>query len=279
MSSIDTTPFAEPALRPLAPRRRVPVVGAPIDALDWAGATETVSRWAAARESRYVCICNVHSVVTARDNADFRRAVESADMATPDGAPVAWTMRRKGLPNQGRINGPDFMLRLCAEAAARGIAVGLHGSTEATLDKLEAELRQRFPTLRIPYVVSPPFRALSEDEDREQCDRINASGVGILFVGLGCPKQEVWMHAHRGRVNAVMLGVGAAFDYHAGTVSRAPRWMQENGLEWLHRLASEPRRLWQRYLDTNSRFIALTAREFLTGRLRPAADDTPRRHA
>lgn len=274
-----TTPLGQAALPALAPRRRVAVVGAPIDALDWAGATETVCRWAAGRESRYVCICNVHSVVTARDNAEFRRAVECADMATPDGAPVAWTMRRKGLPTQGRINGPDFMLRLCEQAAARGIAIGLHGSTEKTLALLEAELRRRYPTLRIPYIVSPPFRVLTEEEDRDQCERINASGVGILFVGLGCPKQEVWMHAHRGRVNAVMLGVGAAFDYHAGTVPRAPQWMQANGLEWLHRLASEPRRLWQRYFDTNSRFIALTVREWLTGRLRPSADDTPGRHA
>ncbi len=140
----------------------------------------------------------------------------------------------------------------------------VYGSTEATLALLESRLRAAFPALRLS-MESPPFRTLSSDEDAAAVARINASGAGIVFVGLGCPKQEHWMAEHRGRVNAVMIGVGAAFDFHAGTVQRAPAWMRDNGLEWLHRLASEPGRLWRRYLVTNTLFILGAARQLLFG--------------
>lgn len=249
-------------------RLRLPVVGAPIDAVSWQKAKAVLLDWAAAGQSRYVCICNVHVVVSARSDPEFGRAVAEADMATPDGAPVAWTLRRKGVPDQQRVNGPDLMWHLCSEAQARGIKVGLYGSTDATLSQLLDVMRKAFPSLDIAYVCSPPFRPLTADEDQTICDAINRSGAGFLFVGLGCPKQEKWMAVHRGRVNAVMIGVGAAFDYHAGTIRRAPLWMQRNGLEWLHRLLSEPRRLWKRYFHTNSVFILLTLKEFFTGRLR-----------
>lgn len=247
------------------PRKRGHVIGIPIDAISWAGARRLLMAWATARESRYVCICNVHSVVSATQDAAFRQVVEHADLATPDGAPVAWTLRRKGFADQLRINGPDLMWHLCADAEAQGVSVGLFGSSPETLSLLTAALSAAFPALQIRYCVSPPFRRLSVEEDETICRDINASGVGLLFVGLGCPKQEAWIAAHRGRVQAVMLGVGAAFDYHAGTISRAPGWMRSSGLEWLHRLCSEPRRLWRRYLGTNSLFIAKTAADFLAG--------------
>lgn len=243
-------------------RNRGFVVGIPIDALDWQTARHVLGNWAAARESRYVCICNVHSVITASKDEGYRRIIDEADMATPDGAPVAWTLRRKGFAGQDRINGPDLMWKLCEDARRRNIKIGLFGSTPETLDRLQAALARTFTGLDINFCISPPVRQTTHEEDHELSERINTSGIGLLFVGLGCPKQELWMSQYRGRIRAVMIGVGAAFDYHAGTVPRAPIWMRLNGLEWLHRLLSEPRRLWRRYLVTNSLFIAKTACEW-----------------
>lgn len=239
------------------------VLGAAIDVLDWDAALRRVEAWADRREARYVCICNAHSAVTAARDAAFQAAVGGADMATPDGAPVAWMLRRLGFAGQQRISGPDLMWRLCERAAASGRTIYLLGSTEPTLAALQARLRAHWPALVIAGAMSPPFRPLSADEDRALVDTVNASGAHLVFVSLGCPKQERWMAEHRGRIAGVMLGVGAAFDFHAGTVRRAPAWMQRHGLEWLHRLASEPRRLWRRYLVTNTAFILGAARQLL----------------
>lgn len=240
-------------------RRTGDVLGAPIDVLTWQDALGRIADWGRRRESRVVCICNVHSVVTARTDPDFGRVVSEADMATPDGYPVAWMLRRLGYSAQERINGPDLMWKYCAEASERGDAIYLYGGSQATLDALVPRLTSAYPSLRIAGLESPPFRPLSDAEDAAAVQRINASGAGVVFVSLGCPKQEKWMAAHRGRVNAVMIGVGAAFDYHAGTITRAPVWMQNAGLEWLHRLCSEPRRLWRRYFVTNTRFVLAAA--------------------
>jgi len=220
--------------------------------------------WAHARESRYVTICNVHVVVSASRDAAYREVINGSDMATPDGAPVAWMLRRLHFANQSRISGPDLMWALCDRCAAESLPVFFYGSTEATLALLDMRLQAAFPGLRM-MMASPPFRALTAEEDAAAVERINTSDAGIVFVGLGCPKQERWMAEHRGRVNAVMIGVGAAFDFHAGTVQRAPVWMRDNGLEWLHRLASEPGRLWKRYLVTNTLFIVGAARQLLFG--------------
>lgn len=237
-------------------RTVVPVLKANIDAVSWDDALARVSGWAARHESRYVCICNAHSVVTAGMDPAFNRVVREADMATPDGAPVAWMIRKLGYPGQERINGPDLMWRYCELAARRsGESVYLYGGTSETLEILQRTLARSFPSLRIAGAESPPFRKPTEEEDAATVERINASGAGTVWVSLGCPKQETWMAAHRGRINAVMIGVGAAFDYHAGTIQRAPKWMQNAGMEWLHRLCSEPRRLWRRYLVTNTLFV------------------------
>jgi N-acetylglucosaminyldiphosphoundecaprenol N-acetyl-beta-D-mannosaminyltransferase len=247
------------------------VLGAKIDALSWDVAMDRLLGWAHARESRYVTICNVHVVVSASQDAGYREVINGSDMATPDGAPVAWMLRRQGFAGQSRISGPDLMWALCERAAAEYLPVYCYGSTEATLGLLDERLRATFPGLRV-MMESPPFRALTPEEDAAAVDRINTSGAGIVFVGLGCPKQERWMAEHRGRdvldesplrVKAVMIGVGAAFDFHAGTVQRAPAWMRDNGLEWLHRLLSEPGRLWKRYLVTNTLFIVGAARQLL----------------
>lgn len=239
------------------------VLGVPIDAIGWDQALERIHQWGRAHESRYVCITNVHSVVTAGQDAAFGQVVAHADMATPDGAPVAWMLRKLGFPAQQRINGPDLMWKYCAAAAGRDESIFLYGSTDETLAILQQRLRAAFPTLKVAGAISPPFRPLSAEEDAADVACINASGAGTVWVSLGCPKQEKWMAAHRGRINAVMIGVGAAFDYHAGTITRAPLWMQRAGLEWLHRLASEPGRLWKRYLVTNTLFLLGAARQLL----------------
>jgi len=248
------------------PRRVIAVIGAPIDLIDWKGAIARISQWAQTHQSAYVCICNVHSVVTAQQDAAFAKVVQHADMATPDGAPVAWMLRRLGASHQQRINGPDLMWRYCEHAAQTGESIYLYGSTQETLSTLRTKLLEKYPTLMIAGDCSPPFRPLTAEESQQIVERINASGAGTVWVSLGCPKQELWMASMRGRINAVMIGVGAAFDYHAGTIKRAPLWMQRNGLEWLHRLFSEPRRLWKRYFSTNSRFLLAATMQLIRGR-------------
>jgi N-acetylglucosaminyldiphosphoundecaprenol N-acetyl-beta-D-mannosaminyltransferase len=246
---------------------RTSVLGARIHALDWSTAVRVIRSWSRQRESRFVCFCNVHVVVTASRESDFMEVINAADLAMPDGAPVAWMLRRLGFKNQARLGGPDLMWRYCEAVNGTDESVYLYGSTERTLVALKANLLRAFPRLHLAGAYSPPFRPMSEDEEDTVAAMINASGANVVFVGLGCPKQERWMAAQRGRIRAVMIGVGAAFDYHAGVTRRAPQWMQRWGLEWLHRLASEPRRLWRRYLVTNTLFI-LSAVMQLLGRQR-----------
>jgi N-acetylglucosaminyldiphosphoundecaprenol N-acetyl-beta-D-mannosaminyltransferase len=246
-------------------RKGGPILGAFIDAVDWDVAIGRIRSWANARESRYVCICNAHSVVTASTDPAFANVIAKADMSTPDGAPVAWLLRKTGFPEQARINGPDLMLKYCASASKTGESIFLYGASPETLEILESVLLKDFPGLKIAGKISPPFRPLTKEEDNAVVETINKSGAGTVWVSLGCPKQETWMMEHRGRINAVMVGVGAAFDYHAGTIKRAPLWFQNNGLEWFYRLCSEPRRLWKRYFVTNTLFIVKAAKQLMFG--------------
>ncbi|RZI86209.1 MAG: glycosyltransferase [Rubrivivax sp.] len=241
-------------------RRGAYVLDTFIDALTWAEAINRIADWGAEHQSRYVTLCNVHSVVTASQDPKFATVINEADLASPDGAPIAWMMRKEGFDQQERINGPDLMWRYLAEAERRGQSVFFYGSSDNTLAKLRGRMMAYFPKLKIAGMVSPPFRTLTAEEDASYVKQINASGAAVVFVGLGCPKQEFWMAEHRGAIKAVMLGVGAAFDYHAGTLRRAPMWMQQRGLEWFYRLVCEPRRLARRYLETNSLFVAKLAK-------------------
>jgi N-acetylglucosaminyldiphosphoundecaprenol N-acetyl-beta-D-mannosaminyltransferase len=244
-------------------RERQSVIGAPIDVVYWGGAVATLLRWAAAGERRYVCACNVHSVVTAQRDPALAGAVRDADMVLPDGAPVAWLMRRSGFAAQQRVSGPDLMWRYFAAAAPYGESIFLYGASDDMLRRLSARIAAKFPGLRIAGTHAPPFRALTPDEDQAVVDMINASGATTVWIALGCPKQEVWMAEHRERIGAVLVGVGAAFAFHAGVMRRAPRWMQRLSLEWLHRLLSEPRRLWRRYLTTNTVFVLAAMRQLM----------------
>lgn len=236
-----------------------------IDALEWERAIDTISGWAERRESRFVTVCNVHSVVTAKNNRALQDAINSSDMATPDGMPIAWLIERRTKRRQERISGMEITLALCAAAEARGIVVSFYGSQSETLSLLESSLHRRFPSLKIGEMISPPYRSQSAAELAADTRALNDSGAGIVFIGLGCPKQEIWMHQNRG-IEGVQIGIGAAFDFIAGTVNRPPVWMQLIGLEWLGRLLSEPRRLWRRYLVTNSVFLAWLAQQAISRR-------------
>ena len=228
-----------------------------IDAISWNEATERLLGWASSNQPRGVCLCNVHSAVTALDDQQLAAALRKADMVLADGAPIAWVMRRKGYNNQTRIAGPDLMWRLCESAERHGVGAFLFGSTPETLDRLQSNIKKRFPDLDVRGSLSPRFGAWTEEEEQTYIDTINATAAGLVFVGLGCPRQEIWMarQQEQKRVSGVLIGVGAAFDFHAGTVKRAPLIYQQLGLEWLYRLLAEPRRLWRRYLITNTRFL------------------------
>lgn len=234
-----------------------------VDATTYLQAADFILAAALRREDCIVFAANVHMLMKAHDSPDFKAVVNSADLVTPDGMPLVWMMRLKGLKNQQRVYGPTLMLHVLETAAREAVSVGFYGSSPEVLQMLVQQVQTKFPNLKVVYSKSPPFRDLNVDEDLEITEDINASGVRILFVGLGCPKQEKWMAAHRGKIDAVMLGVGAAFDFHAGVKSQAPAWMQVAGLEWLFRLFTEPQRLWRRYIYNNPRFILLAGFDLL----------------
>lgn len=246
----------------LAPPHRY-VLGMRVDMTSYGDATRRVLAWAKKSESRYVCVANVHMTMEAYDSSEFRQIVNTSDLVTPDGMPLVWMLRRLGIPDQERVYGPELVLRVCEAAAREGVRIGFYGGAPEALEGLVESLRARFPGLKVAYAHSPPFRPLTPEEDAQIVEEINASGARILFVGLGCPKQERWMAAHKGRVQAVMIGVGAAFDFHAGRLPQAPAWMQRAGLEWLFRLLTEPRRLWRRYARHNPRFVILALMQLL----------------
>jgi N-acetylglucosaminyldiphosphoundecaprenol N-acetyl-beta-D-mannosaminyltransferase len=208
-------------------------------------------------QSSYIVAANVHVVMTAYWQAQYRNILNQAALVTPDGMPLVWGMRWLGARNQPRVYGPDLMLAWCDRASQTHSSIYLYGSTPETLQRLSIRLQQTFPKLHIAGTHSPPFRDLTPEEEAADRERIHRSGAAVVFVGLGCPKQEEWMYRQMGKLDAVMIGVGAAFKFHSGEVTQAPRWMMRFSLEWLFRLIKEPRRLWSRYLLTNSAFIVL----------------------
>ncbi len=267
----DARPDAVPTPALAFPSRHV--LGMRVDASTYRSAAERIVSWALAGDvsptastdprPRYVCVANVHMTMEAFDDPSFRDIVNRADLVTSDGMPLVWMLRRLGLPQAERVYGPTLTLHVCEAAAAAGVPVGFYGGAPEAVEGLKAELARRFPDLDVRYAYSPPFRSLSQEEDVDIVAAIVASGARILFVGLGCPKQERWMAKHAQRLPLVQLGVGAAFDFHAGRVKQAPAWMQDRGLEWLFRLAVEPRRLWRRYLVHNPRFVFFAGLQLL----------------
>jgi N-acetylglucosaminyldiphosphoundecaprenol N-acetyl-beta-D-mannosaminyltransferase len=219
----------------------------------------------AADARAYVTAAAVNLVMSAREDPRTLTAVLEATLAVPDGQPLVWALRALGHASATRVYGPDLMARFCARAAREGTPMYLYGGrTPEALELLERRLRERFPGVRIVGGFSPPFRALSEQEERDVAAAIDASGAQVVWVGTGQPKQELWMHAMRPRLAAPLLvGVGAAFDFHAGLVRQAPAWMQRAGVEWVYRLWREPRRLWRRYARYNPLFVAGFARQYV----------------
>jgi N-acetylglucosaminyldiphosphoundecaprenol N-acetyl-beta-D-mannosaminyltransferase len=239
------------------------ILGMRVDATDYAEASARILAWATQPVSRTVCCANAHMVMEGHDRPEFREIVNSADLVTADGMPLVWALHLAGAAGASRVYGPDLTSAVLARAAAAGVPVGFYGATRATVERLRAACRAAHPGLRIAYAFAPPFRGLTREEDERITAEIRASGARILFVGLGCPKQELWMAQHKASLSAVLLGVGAAFDLLAGVKPRAPRWMQRAGCEWLFRLAVEPSRLWRRYLSSNPRFAWLLLREWM----------------
>ncbi len=208
----------------------------------------------------YICVANVHTTVTAHDDPSYRAVQNGAVMALPDGGPLSQYSRRKGFAQAARVTGPDLMKEMLRESAQKHYRHYFYGSTQETLDILREKITRNYPGAVIAGMASPPFRPLTEEEDAAAVAAINEARPDFVWVGLGAPKQERWMAAHQGRVHALMLGVGAAFDYEAGNIRRAPRWMQRCNLEWLYRLLQDPKRLFKRYFVTNTKFLWWTWR-------------------
>jgi N-acetylglucosaminyldiphosphoundecaprenol N-acetyl-beta-D-mannosaminyltransferase len=239
------------------------VLGVPINLSSYQTSTKKIIQWAKEHQSQYICAANVHVVMEAYDHKEFKEILKTSDMVTPDGMPLVWMLRLKGVKGQTRVYGPTLMLHVLEMAAKEQIPVGFYGGDDLTLGRLVERLRERFPGLLVAYAFSPPFRPLEKLESEKITEEISSSGARILFVGLGCPKQETWMAEHKGKIPTVMLGVGAAFDIHADTKPQAPTWIQAIGMEWLFRLLHEPRRLARRYLYNNPRFVLLAFADLL----------------
>jgi N-acetylglucosaminyldiphosphoundecaprenol N-acetyl-beta-D-mannosaminyltransferase len=239
------------------------IIGTRLDATSYVDACNRIQTWVNSGLSCYVVAANVHVVMSGYWCETYRRLINNAGLITPDGMPLVWALRLLGIKQQTRVYGPDLMLAWCDRASRTGIPIYLYGGTPSTLDKLETNLKRQFPHLIIAGSYSPPFRPFTKEEEAHDRELIQRSGAKVVLVGLGCPKQEEWMSRQQGHLNAVMIGVGAAFRFHSGEVSQAPRWMMGAGLEWLYRLFSEPRRLWQRYLINNPCFVVLFAWQLL----------------
>jgi N-acetylglucosaminyldiphosphoundecaprenol N-acetyl-beta-D-mannosaminyltransferase len=237
-------------LRSNCPPKRS-VVGVGVSATSYDEVVSLCRRWIETEDpsAHTIALLTVHSVMTAAFDPSLRTVLNATDIATSDGMPLAWAMRSLGIRHQPRVYGPDLMLALCEQAATLGHRIFLYGGRDEVLSVLRGNLIERFPGLQIVDAYSPPFRPLTLEEDRAIVRRIRDSQADIVFVGIGAPKQERWMVYHRDKLpGVIMLGVGAAFDFHAGRVRQAPQWMQRSGLEWSFRLLMEPRRLWKRYM-------------------------------
>ncbi len=231
------------------------ILGMRVDVISLSDAVSQVNYWVNQGGGRYVCVSNVHMCMEGFDDKKFQNIVNGADLVVADGKPLVWSQSLLGVTNAHQVRGMDLMLALCEHFSQSNMSVGFYGGTPELLDKLGEVLTIRLPGLRIGCAVAPPFRSLSQQENDDFITKINKSGVRILYVGIGCPKQERWMAENRAKLDCVMIGVGAAFDFIAGRKRSAPHWVQKIGMEWLFRLLSEPERLWKRYLRQNPRFI------------------------
>ncbi|MDY7021011.1 MAG: WecB/TagA/CpsF family glycosyltransferase [Cyanobacteriota bacterium] len=238
------------------------VLSSGITALRFEEQMKTIVHWASRRESRTVCVANVHMVMEAYWQPKFAQILHNADLVTPDGMPLVWMLQKMGVP-QDRVAGMDILIRLCQLAPLQNVSIFFLGSDDETLEAIGNRLNQEFSSLKVAGLRSLPFRPLTPDEDEKIIQEINDSGAGIVFVSLGCPKQERFMAQHHGKIHAVMIGVGAVFPLYAGQHTRAPLWVREAGLEWFYRLVQEPNRLWKRYRETIPPFVWLALKQLV----------------
>lgn len=243
--------------------RRVDVFGVDVSVVDYPSAVEAIMTAAQSRQSFGMTALAVHGLMLASDDPVLCEKINGLDLVTPDGQPVRWVMNMlHDVGLRRAVTGPDLTGEVCAAAAEHDVGVYLYGSTPETCERFVTSMRRRHPRLRFVGVQPDRFRDATDEEDRDDVARINGSGAGVVLVGRGCPRQEHWVADHQGRVHAAMLAVGAAFDFHAGTLRRAPGWMRRAGLEWLWRVALEPRRLWRRYAVMNTRYAVRLAGAF-----------------
>jgi N-acetylglucosaminyldiphosphoundecaprenol N-acetyl-beta-D-mannosaminyltransferase len=244
--------------------QRVNILGIGVSAIDMPTALNEIEQWIVLRKSRYVCVTGVHGVMESYRDPQLRIVHNAAGLVTPDGMPLVWMSWLMGFRHVRRVYGPDLMLALCERSTTRGYRHFIYGSTDDTLRLLSQRLCQRFKGLKIVGSYAPPFGPIGCEEEERAAGLIRAAAPDVLWVGLSTPKQERWMAEHVGRLGVpVMLGVGAAFDFHAGIKRQAPRWIGQSGLEWLFRLVTEPRRLWRRYLINNPTFLYLAMRQIM----------------
>lgn len=240
---------------------RVDVLGIHVSATNLLETVQTFDRWIAAGDRQLVCVCDMNALLHARADDQLTEVYNTSGLTLPDGMPLVWAGKKAGFTKMERVCGPDLLERVMAEAARRGWSQYFYGGADGVAEQLRANFTAEHPDLKVAGVYSPPYRALTEAEDAEIVDRINQAGPDIVWVGLGAPKQERWMAEHRDRLDAaILIGVGAAFDFHTGRLDRAPGWMQRSGLEWSYRLYKEPRRLWRRYMLGIPRFGAAILR-------------------
>ena len=244
------------------------VIQMDVDLVNIETSLTVVESLARSNTGAYVCLSNVHMCMEVFDDGDFKLIVNNADLVIPDGRPISWAQNLLGHKNAGQVRGQDIMNELCRVSGQKKLNIGLYGgSSNALLEEVIYKLKQSYPDINISFNYSPPFRPLTASEDEKIVSEINNAEVNVLFVGIGCPKQEIWMAEHKDKVSCVMLGVGAAYDFIAGSKNHAPKWMQKSGLEWLFRLCSEPSRLWKRYLKQNPRFIYYFSRQLIKHKL------------
>jgi len=263
-----------PAAAPTTPRE-VSVLGVPLALTDYDDTMEWMDASIAHGDRGYICVAATHTIMVCNEDPELRAAVLNSSLTVPDGQPLVWAMNALGGNLTDRVYGPDLMARYCERAAANGTRMYLYGGrNQGALVQLALNLRQSYPGVKIVGGYSPPFRDLSEEEEDAIVNEINGTKADVVWVGVGAPKQEKWMAAMRDRLDAaVLVGVGAAFDFHAGLVPQAPDWMQSAGLEWLYRMAQEPRRLGPRYVRYNPRFVTGFARQYARHRLRAGQPD------
>ena len=231
------------------------IMGVNLAAIDMSWLIEFTKRYIKELSGNYMCVSNVHTTVMSFDDEEYCAVQNGGIMAIPDGGPLSSVGRKRGFSGMKRTTGPDYMKEMLKISNEEGYRHFFYGSTEETLKKLQRTLKRSYPNVQVAGMFSPPFRTLSAQEDEEIVHMINESNADFVWIGLGAPKQERWMAEHQGKIKGFMIGVGAAFDYEAGNIDRAPMWMQKANLEWLYRLLQEPKRLFKRYFYTNTKFI------------------------